>query len=199
MRRHAEDDPEAQGTQDKTETETDPESSEPSPGPESPPEAAPDPSPEPSFRPGDLVLAPYIYGADVILQVVQPGDKLTFVVGDVFQDPQPVLTSDLQPLQDAMEEAPAETVEAIRSHVHRTAKRARTVVANEIGVLRLQMLEEGLDRLQSEIVGFGMGAGLVTTFKSLQGMVTKLLQERQSSRQERGDYPYETDAFFDYN
>ena len=162
-----------------------------------------------AFRRGDFVFDPYTYGMDQIFQVVQGGPKVTFVVGGLFEEPTPVLTADLQSLQDSIEpNDPAGTtglpavpasrvITAVRKHVIRTTH-IRT--ANDEGILRLQMLQEGIGRIGPSLAELGIaGAGILLTYTALKGLVDKLLRERVQSKEQRRDYDYENnDLLFSY-
>jgi hypothetical protein len=151
----------------------------------------PEPQPNQGFKKGDFVFDPYGFGQDVIFQVVGSAGPLTFVVGDLFEEPTPVLTEDLQSLQDTLSSIPGapampeqqddggRTFSALRSYVIRTA--------NDEGILRLQMLKEGIDRL-APAMGVGLGVGLLLTYKVLKGMVEKMLKERVNAHEQSRDY-----------
>ena len=144
-----------------------------------------------------MVYAPYSHGADIVFQVTAPGPELTFVVGDIFDDPTPLLTAELVPLQDSMSADPSSALTAVRRHVLRTAKRAQ---ANDQGILRLKMLKEGLDRIGSDIVAAGItAAGIVVTYNALKGIVNKVLNEQKQAHQEPEDYAYRHPGFFSYD
>lgn len=149
---------------------------------------------KPPMRKGDLVFSPWTYGANIILQVVKPGPKLTFVIGDFFHEPTPVLTSELQPLQDAIGADSSKTMSAARLYALRSLRHT----ANDQGILRLQMLQEGLDRLQPAVEAAGVATGILT-YLALKGILEQVLKDRTSAREQRPDYPYESEMFFQYD
>lgn len=150
------------------------------------------PEAENPFQKGDFVINPWAYGSDVILQVHQPAGRLTFVVGDIFDEPTPVLTADLQSVQDSIGSDTDPNEAADVEAVHRTLSALRTSVlrtANDAGILRVQMLKEGIDRLAPAILALGAaGAGVFLTYHALKGMVESMLREKQQARQESQDY-----------
>jgi len=165
----------------------------PSQSPPSPQNSGPEKPKQATLKRGDLVFSPYTYGRDVMFEIVRPGAVLSFVIGDVFNEPTPILTAELQSLQDVVKDT--KSLQSASAYVIRTAKK---VHANDAGLLRLQMLNEGLERLRPAVEAAGIAAGFIT-YNALKGIVERVLKDRSSAREQRADYPYESSMFFDYN
>lgn len=130
---------------------------------------------EGSLASGDLCYDPFGLGRNVVLQVVSTVGPLTFVTGDVFDKPEPYPTAHLQKL-------------TVQETIREAQRMVRT--AEDLSILRLQMLKEGVERLSPAVLAVG-GMTLLLTYNALKGLVEKVLNERTQAQSLGPDYDQE--------